>query len=253
MNKKDMGMKKGKRLLLIFLFGIFILSSSYGQAGLLVLILGDKVATENFYLSIDGALNISTLPGLDEYKTNFGVNYGLGVHIRLSDKFYLKPEFKPLSRKGATKVNPITSVASDFTVDETKIKMNYMDFPILLQYNITPKLFISAGPQISFVTDVNQFIYGTQADGLETTVKANTTSFFYKTNFSFPVEAGYSFTLTNKKSTSKLKVNVFARYEYGFIEIFKDPAVGSANVSLFQAGLSLPFIKSASEKAKTER
>jgi hypothetical protein len=253
MNKKNLDIKKGRKYLLIFLLGIITLSSSYGQAGLLVLILGDKVATENFYLSIDGALNISTLPGLDEYKTNFGVNYGLGVHIRLSDKFYLKPEFKPLSRKGATKVNPITSVASDFTVDETKIKMNYMDFPILLQYNITPKLFISAGPQISFVTDVNQFIYGTQADGLETTVKANTTSFFYKTNFSFPVEAGYSFTLTNKKSTSKLKVNVFARYEYGFMEIFKDPAVGSANVSLFQAGLSLPFIKSAGKQPDAEK
>jgi hypothetical protein len=253
MFKKNIGMKKWKRLLLICLLGIFTVSASYGQAGLLVLIFGDKVASDNFYLSIDGALNISTLPGLDEYKTNFGVNYGLGVHIKLGDKWYLKPEFKPLSRKGATKVNPITAVASDFTIDETKIKMNYIDFPVLVQYNITSKLFISAGPQVSFVTDVNQFIYGTQADGLETTVKANTTSFFNKTNFSFPVEAGYSFTLTNKKSTSKLKVNVFARYEYGFIEIFKDPAVGSANVSLFQAGLSLPFIKSASEKAKTER
>jgi hypothetical protein len=253
MNKKYLNVKNRKRLLMIIMLGLFTLPSSYGQAGLIVLIFGDKVATENFYLSIDGALNISTLPGLDEYKTNFGVNYGLGVHIKLSDKWYLKPEFKPLSRKGATKVNPITPVASDFTVDETKIKMNYIDFPILIQYNITPKLYISAGPQISFVTDVNQFIYGTQSDGLETTVKANTTSYFNKTNFSFPVEAGYAFTLTNKKSTSKLKVNVFARYEYGFMEIFKDPAVGSANVSLFQAGLSLPFIKSPGDKANAEK
>jgi hypothetical protein len=244
-------MKKGKKHLLFCLLAVFTFSASYGQAGLLVLILGDKVATENFYLSIDGALNISTLPGLDQYETNFGVNYGLGVHIRLGEKWFLKPEFKPLSRKGAKNVEPITPVENDFTVEETKIKMNYMDFPILLQYSITPRLFISAGPQISFVTDVNQFIYGTQSDGLETTEKANITSFFNKTNFSFPVEAGYSFILTNKKSTTKIKVNVFARYEYGFMEIFEDPAVGSANVSLFQAGLSLPFIKSAQENPDT--
>ena len=242
-----------KRFLLIYLLGIFTLSASYGQAGLLVLIFGDKVATENFYLSIDGALNISTLPGLDEYKINFGVNYGLGVHIRLSDKWYLKPEFKPLSRKGATKVNPITSVPGEFIVDETKIKMNYIDIPVLIQYNITPKLFVSAGPQISFVTDVKQFMFGAKTDGLETSVKINTTSFFNKTNFSFPVEAGYTLTLTNKKSTAKLNVNVFARYEYSFIEIFKDPAVGSSNISLFQFGLSLPFIKSADKEAKTEK
>ena len=236
-------MLRGKRLLFICLLGIFTLPASYGQAGLLVLIFGDKVASENFYLSIDGALNVSTLPGLDEYKINLGVNYGLGVHIRLSDRFYLKPEFKPLSRKGATKVNPITSVPGDFVVDETKIKMNYIDFPVLLQYNISPKLFVSAGPQISFVTDVKQFMYGSKTDGLETTVKINTTSYFNKTNFSFPVEAGYTVTLANKKSTTKININIFARYEYSFIEIFKDPAVGSSNISLFQFGLSLPFIK----------
>jgi hypothetical protein len=233
--------------------GIFTISVSYGQAGVLVLILGDKVATENFYLSIDGALNVSTLPGLDEYKTIVGVNYGLGVHIRLNDKWFLKPEFKPLSRKGATKINPITSVSGDFTIDETKIKMNYIDFPILVQYNITPKLYVSAGPEISFVTDANQFVYGSQTDGLETTVKINTKSFFNKTNFSFPVEAGYCFTLSTKKSSTKIRVNVFARYEYGFMEIFKDPAVGSANISLFQFGLSLPFIKKAGESAEINK
>ena len=241
------------KFLLSCILGIFTMSVSYGQAGILVLILGDKVATENFYLSIDGALNVSTLPGLDEYKTIVGVNYGLGVHIRLNDKWFLKPEFKPLSRKGATKINPITSVSGDFTIDETKIKMNYIDFPILVQYNITPKLYVSAGPEISFVTDANQFVYGTQTDGLETTVKINTKSFFNKTNFSFPVEAGYCFTLSTKKTSTKIRVNVFARYEYGFMEIFKDPEVGSANISLFQFGLSLPFIKKAGESAEINK
>jgi len=238
------GIKSAKRLLLICLLCIFTLPASFGQAAVLVLIFGDKVASENFYLSIDGALNLSTLPGLENYQTSVGVNYGLGVHIRLNDKWFIKPEFKPLSRKGARKIDPITDISSDFTVSETKLKMNYMDFPVLIQYNISPKLFVSAGPQISFVTDVNQFIYGNQSDGLETSVKVNTTSFFNKTNFSFPVEAGYCLALSNKKSTSKINVNVFARYEYSFLEIFKDPAKGSAKISLFQFGLSLPFIKS---------
>jgi len=241
-------LKSFKKYLLTSLFGIFALSASYGQAGVLVLILGDKVATDNFYLSIDGTLNLSTLPGLDEYKMNVGVNYGLGVHIRLNDKWFLKPEFKPLSRKGATKINPITSVPSDFTIDETRIKMNYIDFPILVQYNVSPKFFISAGPQISFITAAKQIMDGSKPDGLETTIKVNTTSFFNKTNFSFPVEAGYCFILSNKKSTTKIRVNVFARYEYDFLEIFKDPAVGSSKISLFQFGLSLPFIKSDTEK-----
>jgi hypothetical protein len=240
-----------QRLLLICLFGVLTVSQGYSQASIIVLLLGDKVASEKLYLSIDGAMNISTLPGMNESGVNVGVNYGLGVHIRLSDKWYLKPEFKPLSRKGATKIDPITSVSSEYTINKTKLKINYWDFPILLQYNINRKLWMAAGPQISFLTDANQFISGTGPDGLESSVKTNTKTFFNKTNFSFPLEAGYSFILGSEKSSVKIHLNVFVRYEYDFIEIFKDPALGSTKISLFQAGLSLPFIKSAGTEAKS--
>ena len=174
---------------------------------------------------------------------SIGVNYGLGVHIKLNDHWYFKPEFKPLSRKGATKIDPLTPVSDEFTVDKTKLKINYIDFPLLFQYNINTKLWIAAGPQISILTDVNQYIFGTVPGNYETTVKVNTKSLFNKTNLSFPVEAGYCLKLATKKSTSSIKVNVFARYEYDFLEIFKDPSVGSTKISLFQVGLSLPFIK----------
>jgi len=245
--------KSSKRFLLICLLGLLTVAESYGQASIIVLLLGDKVASEKLYLSIDGAMNISTLPGMDGNSVCIGVNYGLGVHIRLSDKWYLKPEFKPLSRKGATAIDPITSVSSAYSIDKTKLKINYWDFPILLQYNINRRLWMAAGPQISFLTDANQLISGTGPDGLESSVKTNIKTFFNKTNFSFPVEAGYAFFLGSKKSSVKLNINVFVRYEYDFSEIFKDPSVGSTKISLFQAGLSLPFIKKTEESATTKK
>ena len=242
-----------QRILLICSLCIIGISTSYGQASIIVLLLGDKVASENLYLSIDGALNISNLPGIDGCSAGFGVNYGLGVHIKLNDKWYFKPEFKPLSRKGAIKIDPLLPVPNDFTVDKTKIKINYIDFPLLVQYKINPKIWVAAGPQISFVTDANQYIFGTGPGNYETAVKINTTSFFNKTNLSFPIEAGYSFSLGTKKSTTRINVNVFARYEYDFLEIFKDPAVGSTKISLFQVGLSLPFIKKIEASASTKK
>ena len=245
--------KEGQKLVFLCLLCIFSVSASYGQATLIVLILGDKVATEKLYLSIDGAMNISTLPGIDGSSTSIGVNYGLGVHIRLNDRWYLKPEFKPLSRKGGKIINPIIPVSTGYTVDKTKLKINYIDLPVLLQFNINHKLWVAGGPQISFVTDASQFVFGTESQGYETAVKVNTTSFFNKTNFSFPLEAGYSLSLGTKKSTTRININVFVRYEYGFIEVFKDPEVGSSNISLLQIGLSLPFIKTASEVAETKK
>jgi hypothetical protein len=43
------------------------------------------VASEKLYLSVDGALNISNLPGIDGSSVSIGINYGLGVHIKLND------------------------------------------------------------------------------------------------------------------------------------------------------------------------
>jgi hypothetical protein len=239
--------KKCKQRLLLICTLSIIAISSFGQASIIILLLGDKVASEKLYLSIDGAMNISNLPGIDGSSVSFGVNYGLGVHIKLNDHWYFKPEFKPLSRKGATKIDPLTSVSDEFTVDKTKLKINYIDFPLLFQYNINPKMWVAAGPQISFMTDANQYIFGTIPGDYETTVKVNTTSLFNKTNVSFPVEVGYALSLGSKKTTTRINVNVFARYEYDFIEIFKDPAAGSAKISLFQVGLSLPFLKKDSK------
>jgi hypothetical protein len=239
-----------KKVLLASLLSLILNNLIHGQAALIVLILGDKVATEQFHLSIDAGLNISSFIGLDEQKTGAGVNFGLGTHIKLGDKWHLKPEFKPLSRKGAREVASITSVPSDLTVSDNKFKLNYIDVPVFLQYNISEKFYISAGPQVSFLTKAYQLSSGTLASGAESTIKISTKSSFNNVNFSFPVEAGISVNLANKRSTTKMLINMFARYEYGFLEIFKDPALGSARISLFQIGASLPFIKSPEELAK---
>jgi hypothetical protein len=246
-----MKLKKGvQRVLMLTLISSFTMSVSYGQAALLVLILGDKVATEKFHLSIDGALNISSLPDFDPGKTIIGVNFGLGTHIKLGEKWHLKPEFKPLSQKGAKLINPLTSIPGEIENGETKIKLNYIDVPVLLQYSITPELFVSAGPQISFLTAASQITVGTLTDR-EVFINIDTKTMFNKTDVSFTSEIGYSLSIKTKKSTTKADVNVFLRYNYGFSEVFKDPSAGSSKNSTFQVGLSLPFIKSPEELAKS--
>jgi hypothetical protein len=249
---------KNNRLRKVIIFICFLtipIAASYGQAALIVLILGDKVATEQFHLSIDGALNLSSFTGIEEAKMGAGVNFGLGTHIKLGEKWHLKPEFKPLSRKKATSINTINSVPGvpgEFTIKESKLTLNYLDIPVLLQYNITPQFYLSAGPQVSFLTGANQFSTGDLSDGKESTIKIDVKSYFQTVNVSFPVEAGYTLRLATKRSTSKMDINIFARYEYDFLEIFKDPATGSSKISLFQIGLSMPFIKTADELAKTK-
>jgi hypothetical protein len=245
--------KHGQRLVLLTLLSTLTMAISYGQAALIVLILGDKVATEEFHLSIDGALNLSNFTGIEESKMGAGVNFGLGTHIKMGEKWHLKPEFKPLSRKKATSINPISTVPGELTNIDSKVTLNYIDVPVLLQYNVTPQLYFSAGPQVSFLTGANQFSTGELENGRESTIKIDTKSFFNSVDFSFPVEAGYTVHLATKRSTSTMDVNIFGRYEYGFLDVFKNPEDGSSKISLFQVGLSLPFIKTAEELAANKK
>lgn len=240
--------KTGQRLILFTLLSTLTMTISYGQAALIVLILGDKVATEKFHLSIDGALNFASLPGLEKGKTFVGANFGLGTHIKLGNKFYLKPEFKPLSQKGAKATNSLVDMSGEIESVKNSIRLNYIDVPVLLQFNITPQLFVSAGPEISFLTSATQISEGT-LNGKDITVRLDTKYLFNNIDFSFPVELGYTLHISTKKSTSKVMANIFARYNYGFTEVFKDPSLNSSKSSLFQFGVNFPFIKSAEELA----
>jgi len=71
-----------------------------GQAALFILLFGDKVASQKFHLSMHGGINISNFCGLDDGKSLIGLYFGLGSHLKLSDNWYLVPEFKPVSTKG---------------------------------------------------------------------------------------------------------------------------------------------------------
>ena len=92
---------KIKTPLLILIFGILTNNFCNAQAALLILIFGDKVATENFHLSIDFGWNLSALPGLTQGKSNNGLTYGLGAFVKLNHKWSITPEFKALSPRGA--------------------------------------------------------------------------------------------------------------------------------------------------------
>lgn len=241
-----------QRLILVTLFASFTIVVSYGQAALIVLILGDKVATEKFHLSMDGALNIASFQNPGQGKNNIGINFGLGTHLKLGERWSLQSEFKPLSQKGARSLNPIVSVPSEIEEGKTGIKLNYIDIPVMLQYKIGKKIFVASGPQISILTSASQNTEGT-LDGNDVIIKRDVQSYFEKIDFSFPVEVRYSLSLTRKKANTKVDVDAFLRYSYGLTEVYKDQAIGSAHNSTFQIGLSFPFIKTPEELAKTKK
>jgi len=245
------GYKKMARAGLLFT-AILVLGSGFAstckaQAMYIVLIFGDKIATEQFHLTIDAGLNITGMPGLDGTKNLVGLYYGMGTYIKLNNKWALTPEFKPLSQRGARAIQPfiVNSGMSDPTY---KVRLNYIDVPLLVQYKITPKMYISAGPQIGFMVSAKQVSEGTTVEGnRDAKTQVEVKDAFNKTYYSIPLEFGYILPKVLGKT-----IEFKARYCIGLNEVMADKSYGSTRYRMWQAMLSLPFVKSESPKKLPE-
>jgi hypothetical protein len=109
----------------------------------------------------------------------------------------------------------------------------------LIQRKINDKLFVSAGPQISFLTRASQISTGRLQNGNNAELSVDVKSTFESIYLSLPLEIGYSFTDLMKGKAADLKI----RYNLGLNEMIADSSYGSSNGSTFQIFLSFPFIK----------
>lgn len=211
-----------------------------GQAALVVLIFGDKLATEKFHLSIDMGLGVTSLSDLTSQERKINPYFGMGTFIKLNDKWAVTPEFKPLSPKGAKNTKPVYDYSSSLNNPEYKINLNYIDVPVLLQYKITKQLFVSAGPQISFLTGAKQQSEGESIpSGKSFEVYEDVSSTFNPYFFQVPIEIGYSLSTQVGGKGVDFKV----RYNIGVSDMIADPAYGSCKGSSLLVFLSFPFIK----------
>jgi len=215
-----------------------------GQAALLVLIFGEKAASENFYFSLKIGASFSMITNVEEGKDRPGANFGLINNIRLSDRLFLTPEFLALAPRGVKDV-PILSTGDphldELLVDpsSTDRKLTYIDIPVLLRYSLTERLRISAGPQISFLTSATDKYYSEPIE--EVTLE---TEIDIKENIS-SVDVGgvidISYMLA--KPIAGKGVILYLRYNLGFMDMLKDNSGDPKRNSAIQFGAAFPFIE----------
>ncbi len=227
---------------LFFLLSLFFYRQADAQAMWLVLIFGDKAATEQFHFSIDAGLNVSSLNGYEDGGAKLGINYGVGAHLKLSDRWSLVSEFKPFSTKGANNVENPIKLPEDAVNSEVKsnVNLNYLEIPVLGQYWLNDGLYFSAGSQISFLLWASQKTSIVLPNGTEVDVKQDLKDSFRGIDFGIPLEAGYKFILNEEKNK---QLDVRLRYTFGLSEVFEANTGLSARTSTFQLMLTLPFLK----------
>jgi hypothetical protein len=229
--------------LMVCLATVAMPSTAKSQAALLVLLFGEDVATEDFFFSLKLGGNLSNLSGIDNTKSALGLNFGLMVNMKLSDKIFLVPEFMPLSPKGAKNI-PFPSTG-DASLDQlvlpttsTATELNYIDIPVVVKYYVTKDLGIEAGPQISILTGATDIFRGKikEDDDLvfESDIKSRLNT------IDVGVVAGMTYSLWNERGGKGLYIHV--RYAFGLMDIVKDNPGDAVKNSTFQFAVSFPFI-----------
>jgi hypothetical protein len=137
-------------------------------------------------------------------KALFGFHIGGFAHIGITEKFAFQPELL-YSIEGAK--SEFSESDSDFSFSETsKLKLSYINIPLLAKYYATEELFFTVGPQIGILMSAKS------DSELSITVFGETTSessnedvkdAYKSINFSGSIGAGYNFS-----------ENIFAEVRY---------------------------------------
>jgi len=231
---------------LYILFLLLFLSSGVakGQAALLVLIFGEKAASENFYFSLKVGASYSMITNVEEGKNRPGANFGLINNIKLTDRLFLTPEFLPLAPRGVKDVTILTT--GDPNLDEllvnpssTDRKLNYIDVPVLLRYHLTERFRVSGGPQISFLTGASDIYYSEPIDDAVLTTELDIKESISSIDIGGVIDLSYMF---SKPHGGKGMV-LYLRYNLGFMDMVKNNTGDPRRNSSIQFGAAFPFIE----------
>ncbi len=234
-----------KKLLLSLLLISFLSSGVVqGQAALLVLIFGEKAATENFHFSLKAGLNYSMITNVEEGNNRIGFNFGLVNNIKLGEKFTLLPEFIALSPRGLKDIPTLSTGIPE--LDEllgnpefTDRKLSYIDVPVLVKYHINDRWSVSAGPQISFLVRATDVYRSSPIEGITLKTELDIKESFKTVDLAAVIDL----TFVVSKPVNGKGFNLFARYGMGFIDILKENDGDPFHNSTFQFGATFPFVE----------
>lgn len=170
------------------------------------------VFAQDAKIGLKGGLNISTLSNSQggERGSRLGFNGGLLAHIHLSPEWSLQPEVVYSSQGAKYTVND----------GEHNLALNYLNIPLLLQYNFDNGFRLQTGPQVGFLASVKD-----KRNGAETGFF--TSDDFKTVDFSWSAGLGY---LTYSG------LGIDGRYNFGISNI-NDAGTAVVHNNVFQIGL----------------
>jgi len=231
---------KVKNIILVVIFFMFS-HGIQGQAALFALIFGDKVASENFNISLEVGGTLPTYSNVaNTDNSNLGINFGIGGNAKITDNWYISPQIYFLARRSLN-LNSFSLNSGNQDLDAqfmnlpTQISINAIDIPILISYQTNNKKYrFSLAPQISFLQK-------SKAKFTSPTGEFTQELDGYTADLDYGIMADFGYILG--KAHQGKGVHLHLRYYYGFKDVLTNQISTATNqLSYFSLHLSLPFI-----------
>jgi len=119
---------------------------------LLAAVLCSQVAMAQFHIGVRAGANINKIEG-KSFKDEFKYGYLLGgfAEIGVGRKFSINPEVLFNQYTGTVSSEYKDIYEGVFNSDQSKVKINYLSIPLVLDYKLLGPIHLQAGPQFSIL------------------------------------------------------------------------------------------------------
>jgi len=125
--------------------------------GLVITVFISSWTMAQFHLGVKGGTNIVKVDGKsfkDEFR--YGYNFGGFAEIGLGKKFSFQPEVM-FNQYATTLDSNYKSIYENvINSGQSKVKLNYLSIPLILDYKFLGPIHLQAGPQFSILMDQNK-------------------------------------------------------------------------------------------------
>ncbi|MBP2619176.1 porin family protein [Chryseobacterium jejuense] len=179
--------------------------------------------------------------GMNSQKLGF--HAGAFVNIPISKQFSFQPEVlynQMGARDVAYSTETTTGATTVKTKGESKVTMNYISVPLMVQMRPTDKFYIEAGPEFSYFINgktKGEATVASTTGGVTTTTSSSQSDDLNKdaiNRFNFGLGLGLGYDITNN-------IGISARYTNSLTKIEKSRPAAENNNRVFQLGLNYKF------------
>lgn len=187
---------------LIFCFGAAFTSNVQAQIN----------DSSNAQIGVKGGLSLSNMytEDVDDNNVLLSFNAGLYASIPITTALAFQPEFL-YSRKGSE-----LEYNNAFATGKAKFKLNYIEVPLLLKFNLTKNINVHAGPYVAYLIDAQ---VTNETDGGTFNFEENfDNDDFNKLDYGLSAGLGFDFQ----------SIGIGARYNYGLETVGKERSYGGS-------------------------